>query len=150
MNGLNSKKKLIILPCSKSKKVLTNTQAINLYDGPFYRLIRKYNPSDTEIMILSAKYGLIESTDKISYYDQKMTKDRAKELSNCVSIKLTQKLNENDYIRIYINLGKIYTYALADSMSALNQHNTLFASGRIGERISQLKQWIRPLDDNSS
>lgn len=150
MDGLKSRRKLLIHPCSKSKKLLKNIQAINLYDGPFYRLVRKYKPQDIEIMIISAKYGLIESTESISYYDQKMTEDRAKELSNHISLKLMHKFNETKYENVFVNLGKVYMSALADSMSILNQQNVIFANGRIGERISQLKQWIKSLEANSS
>jgi len=60
-------KYLLIIPCSKRKTAppRVKVSAINLYDGPFYRIIRKAfresgKPDNLDIMILSAKYGLID------------------------------------------------------------------------------------------
>jgi len=81
-NGNARKKYLLILPCSKRKKPVSKAQALELYDGPFYRVVRKAKPQNLDILILSAKYGLISSNESISYYDQMMTAERAEELAS--------------------------------------------------------------------
>ena len=136
------KTKLLIIPCSKIKRPVINTSALKLYDGPFFRMIRKYNPDDFDILILSAKYGMIQSNSVISCYDQKMTEEQAKKLSCLINGNLTQFLVDKEYENVYINLGKIYFKALEPSMNLFKDVNVHFASGGIGMRLQQLKKWI--------
>jgi hypothetical protein len=149
MNMCNEKTRLLILPCSKLKKQLNNVQAIELYDGPFYRIVRRYSSSNIDIIIISAKYGLISSNDLISFYDQKMTINRAQELAEKTTSRLEQLISDNDYVEIFINLGKIYMFALKDS-TILSNNNTIVASGRIGERLHQLKTWLELISDRDT
>ncbi len=141
-NKKRNKKFLLILPCSKQKKELYGVRALELYDGPFYRVIRKNKPKNLDILILSAKYGLISSEDSISYYDQIMTNERAEELSNKIILRLDEKLKDKCYNNIFINLGKTYMLALKGSKSVLDEYNVYHASGQIGERLHQLKNWL--------
>lgn len=141
-NKRKSKKFLLILPCSKQKKELYGVHALELYDGPFYRVVRKNKPKNLDILILSAKYGLINSEESISYYDQIMTNERAEELSNKVVRGLNEKLKDKYYNSIFINLGKTYMLALKDSKSMLDEYNVYQARGQIGERLHQLKNWL--------
>ncbi len=141
-NKKRNKKFLLILPCSKQKKELYGVHALELYDGPFYRVLKKNKPKNLDILILSAKYGLISSEESISYYDQIMTIERAEELSNKVIVKLDEKLKDECYNNIFINLGKTYMLALKDSRSLLDEYNVYQASGQIGERLHQLKNWL--------
>jgi len=138
----HKKNYLLILPCSKQKRQLANVAAINLYDGPFFRIVRKYCPKNVHILIISAKYGLIESNELISYYDEKMTVERAGKLSKEILLKLKKLLDNYNYKEIFINLGKIYTLALDDSRSMLKEKNACWSSGKIGERNRQLKYWL--------
>ena len=135
------KKYLLILPCSKRKKRASNISAIELYDGPFYRLVRKNKPENLDILILSAKYGLIRCDEKISYYEHKMTAKRAEELKNDVNIKLEESLKNNHYKSIFINLGRLYMLALG-SKKIFNRYNVYWAEGQIGERLHHLKSWL--------
>ncbi len=137
-----NKKYLLILPCSKQKKKLYGTCALDLYDGPFYRVVRKNKPENLDIIILSAKYGLINSKKSISYYNQIMTIKRAKELSTEVMIGLEEIFRKEYYNEIFINLGKTYTLALDGSRNMLDKYNIHRASGQIGERLHQLKNWL--------
>lgn len=147
-------KYLLIIPCSKRKAGLPGAKipAIDLYDGPFYRIIRKAfrehgKPDSLDIMLLSAKYGFIAHDEVITKYDQKMTTSRAKELCTPVRVRLNSILKANLYQKILINLGKSYMLALDSSKDILSQHRAYYASGRIGERMHQLKNWIDHLRD---
>ncbi len=135
-------KKLLIIPCSKVKKNLVNTPAVDLYDGPFFRMIRKYRSKDFDILVLSAKYGMIEGHKKISYYNQKMTSERAKELSNEIHSLLSQRLHKNYYDDVYINVGKLYFEALKPSFYLFDNKKVHLASGGIGTRLHFLKNWV--------
>ena len=64
-------RKLLIVSCSKIKKNLKQGPAVNIYDGPYYRILRKSNLSNIDVKIISAKYGLIDSNSLISPYEQR-------------------------------------------------------------------------------
>ncbi len=151
---ISKRKYLLIIPCSK-RKVLTpgrKIPAIDLYDGPFYRILRKaYRQygvlQHLNILILSAKYGLISSHDLISTYDEYLTPRKAKELSSDIYNFLQTLLSKEQYQEIFINLGNTYALALTDSEGLLNQHNVSFVKGQIGERMHQLKNWLQKIID---
>jgi len=139
-------KYLLILPCSKRKKTVSKAPALELYDGPFYRVLRKNMLTNLDVLILSAKYGLISPNNIIYSYDQKMTVERAKELSTKINMRLSKILKENQYKEIFINLGKTYALALARSGGLLNNYTVYWASGQMGERSHQLKRWLVGLE----
>jgi len=134
--------KLLIVPCSKIKRNLSNTPALELYDGPFYKIIRKRRPKNMDVLILSAKYGLIEGDMPISTYDQKMTSERAKELGNTINFSLSNYLSDKHYENVHINLGKVYFSALEPSLNLFENSEIQLANGGIGMRLQQLKNWI--------
>jgi hypothetical protein len=142
------KKYLLIISCSKTKHKLNRIIAIDLYNGMYYKVLRKnFNLKDTnnnlDILILSGKYGLINSNDIIDYYDEVMTPKRAKELQNQVITKLKQELKNNNYDEIFITMGKTYELALGDEgKEILKKQGAIIGNGMIGERLSQLKNWL--------
>jgi len=136
------KRYLLILPCSKRKRDVKTAKAIDLYDGPFYRTLRKHRPPNLDILIVSAKYGLIRVDDVISPYDQRMTEDRAKELSKTVNSEIKRMIRSHSYEGIMVNLGAIYMAVLNDMKYELDQPNVTYAHGMIGERTSQLRSWL--------
>lgn len=142
---MTNKRYLLILPCSKQKKKLSSVCAADIYDGPFYKIIRKHRMDDIDILIISAKYGLINSVDLISYYDQKMTRKRAKEIARETKLRLERVLANNNYNEIFINLGKTYMLALDDCHEVIQGYNICWARGGIGERLHQLKSWLRSI-----
>lgn len=125
----------------KSKKHLTGVQAVELYDGPFYKVLRKNYPDNLNVLILSAKYGLISSDKIISYYDQIMTINRAEELSSEIKVKLESTVSNEYYDEIFISLGKTYMFAIDESKNFLDKYNVYWGHGQIGERLHQLKEW---------
>ena len=141
-----NKKYLIILSCSKRKKRVSNVCAIDLYDGPFFRIIRKNKPKNLDILILSAKYGLIEYNEKISYYEQKMSPERARELANEVFTKLAIKLKNTFYDYIAVNLGKSYILAFEKCKDILDEYRVYWIDGQIGERLHKFKNWINSIN----
>lgn len=144
---IKNNKYLLILPCSKQKKKLYGACALELYDGPSYRIVRKNQPKNLDILILSAKYGLINSDNLISHYDQIMTPNRAGELAKEIMVKLESTFKNEDYDEIFINLGKKYMLALNESKNILDEHNVNWANGQIGERLHQLKIWLQKISD---
>jgi len=102
----------------------------------------KTKPKNLDILILSAKYGLINSDNLISHYDQIMTPKRAEELANEIMVKLERTFRNEDYDEVFINLGKNYMLALDESKNILDENNVNWAKGQIGERLHQLKDLL--------
>jgi len=91
---MQNSKDLLILSCSNLKKnVNGELPALYLYDGPAYRILRSHIhqygwPTNLQVGILSAEYGLIGCMTPISYYDRRMTPERSAELRDSVKTKL--------------------------------------------------------------
>ena len=142
------KQYLLILACSKRK--LDNKEllpAIERYDGGSYRVIRKArreksNLDNIKILILSAKYGLIEAFTPIANYEQRINQHRAKELNHQVLSKLEKYAKKDSYIEIYLDLGLDYNLAIEGIRNLFPRSQIIFAKGRIGERLRQLKLWL--------
>jgi hypothetical protein len=126
--------------CSEPREAIA---AIQRYDGIFFRVLKKWlresSRHEVEILIISARFGLITAGTLIPNYDQRMTKLRAAELATSVSAALLARLQEKSYERVFVNLGKDYEPAIA-GVELLKQAR--WASGSIGKRARQMKQWL--------
>ncbi len=140
---------LLILSCSQKKvKNPTLLPAIERYDGPSYRVLRKiiyssnYNNS-LDIAIISAKYGLLRPNENIEDYDLKMNQEIAKSIKNKVIQKLRRQISNKKYENIFINLGSDYKLSI-DGFDRNIPKNTklLYADGKIGEKLSRMKKWL--------
>ena len=107
---------LLIISCSKTKKHLDNVPAIQLYDGQAYRVLKKGTPQNLEIVIISAKYGFLRSTDIISYYDQVMTVSQAAGMRKEVSAGIMNIVSGENFSRIFISLGFPYNLAVSEEL----------------------------------
>lgn len=147
-----SHSRLLIIPCSRKKKITTTlTPAIDVYDGPFYRLLRKHVPlfdnnNGLDIYIISAKHGLIPPLYEIETYDQIMDERRAKELKPQIDETLIKILKEKTYSEIFVNTGKSYSNALVNFKKIVKRHSPgtkcKIGSGKIGKRLHIMKEWI--------
>ena len=136
------KRYLLILPCSKDKKELEGAPAIEIYNGPYYKIIRKYDLTNIDILIISAKYGLIQSNDLITNYDKKMNPTRAEELSFGIKRDFKKFIENKEYEGVFITLGKHYMMAFNGCITLLNTNEIIVSKGMIGERLHELKNWI--------
>jgi len=140
--------RLLIIPCSKAKNDFKGrVQAINLYDGPLYRMLRNNvhnfsNQDGLDIMILSAKYGLIEPTKKIANYDQRMTSARAEEIQGQVDTMIKELVEKKEYSDVLVNLGSDYLPSIKPSLKRFSTAEITILNGRIGERLRGTKEWL--------
>lgn len=142
----NPENSLIIIPCSKNKSNVSEGKAIDIYDGPFYRILRKNKSCNSDVLIISAKYGLLESDDRISPYDLKMTTEIANSLKEEVQEDLKQILSKGNYDRILINLGKVYWGVLEDfDFEMFGTPKIDILEGPIWARNRSLKEWVLKL-----
>jgi len=137
---------LLILSCSKRKRPDPGLlPAIERYDGVNFRVLRKVireKPlSCLDVLVISAKYGLLEADTPIEDYNEKLTKRRALELVSEVSQRLDQYLSAG-YLEVYVNLGQLYWITLSKSR-LLSKMTVLSAYGSIGLRMSQMRSWLR-------
>ena len=155
---------VLIISCSQRKvQSPGEIPAIERYDGPTYRCLRKLRdtfrfpnnhgfPYDLRILILSAKYGLILPETEIADYDLKMTLSRAKALAVDVQCDLIRCLEFYDIAyggtdQVFINLGKAYMRTL-DGFG-WGTISTVEASGGIGLKTQQMKTWLERLGRHS-
>ena len=145
---------LLIISCSQ-RKVETDglLPAIDRYDGPTYRSLRKFRdtnldnkfPNNLRILILSAKFGLIHPETEIPAYDLKMTAGRAEEIRHEVKLDLYHclhfyKIAYGGMDQVFINLGKNYRRTLEGFHWGTIA--TMEASGGIGLKTQQMKAWL--------
>ena len=140
---------LIVASSQRTRSAPGLLPAIERYDGVNFRVLRKaqregYWPKDLDVLILSAKYGLLKSDTLIENYDLKMTPRWAIELRVRVSADLDECLERTPYSEVFINLGKVYLAALALSKELTTLDKRVhYATGGIGEKMSQMKKWLQ-------
>jgi hypothetical protein len=136
---------VLLIACSARKRMIPQkaVPALERYDGVFFRVLRKWfretSVPGLEVLILSARYGVIDAATKIPYYDQRMTAERARELAPDIRFALTVRLEQSGYRRMLVNVGRDYVPAL-EGIEELSR--AFWASGGIGKRAQQLKQWL--------
>ena len=149
---------LLIISSSQRKIQSPETlAAIDRYDGPAYRCLRKFRseqdgklPKNLRILILSAKYGLIFPETEIHDYDLKMTAERAEIIRSDVHQNLSQclyfyQIAYGGMDQVFINLGKTYRRTLDGFHWGLLP--TLEATGGIGQKTSQMKAWLERIEE---
>ena len=140
--------RLLLLSCSEKKvEERGRLPALQRYDGPAYRVFRKFLRDHPDagppmnLYILSAKYGLISGDILIPDYDLRMTAERAAKLKPAVQRTLALILSLHHYDEIFMVMGKLYRDVVMDLMPA--DVPVVVAEGGIGEKSSALYQWLR-------
>jgi len=139
---------LLVLGCSDRKRTAKGKlPALELYDGVNFRVLRTFLldrgwPPGLCIKILSAKYGLINATDLIESYDQRLDKEQARQFNPAVlkSLKTLGKLSS-----VFINLGKDYLPAINGTDNLFQKKRITHAEGGIGQKMAHMKRWLNGL-----
>lgn len=140
--------RLLILACSQRKQEARELlPAIDRYDGPAFRVLRKYlreaEADVPAVRILSAKFGLIAADRKIPNYDSRITPDKARELRPNV-LKLAQRLiASGEWRSVGVCAGKDYQLAL-EGLTELIPASTRVDKIRGGQgvRLAALRDWL--------
>lgn len=139
---------LLIQSCSATKQdVEKPVQALDLYDGYFFRIIKKAVRADRfqselDIIIISAKHCVVEPDDKIRNYDQRMDIGRAEELNEAVVDAVADKVAEEGYEKVWVNLGKDYLPAVDGLESAVEVPVNYIEGCGIGMKGKRLKHLV--------
>lgn len=143
--------RLLIIACSQTKKNLGKpAPAWEVYDGTAFRIIKKMQregtmPSDVDILILSAKYGLLKPSDSIHFYNQKMDTHRAKAMQKGCICLLAGWFGKHEYQEIFLGLPQVYMLAVSPFSIWLPESCRLTTIENIqgfGPRSVALKEWI--------
>ena len=148
-------KRVIILSCSQRKvqdKPLPLMRAMDRYDGPAYKVVRKYLRAVPdargydEFLILSTEFGFISDSRRIPNYDRRMAVERAKELHEETLNALKTILSSDRYRAVFVCMGKTYRRAI----EGVDAHfpDIQYSRGRIGMQHSQLRQFLYKKDDD--
>jgi hypothetical protein len=145
--GLMPPHRLLILACSARKQPFPGP-AIEVYDGPLYRILRKAQRTcniRATVYLLSAQYGLIPAAQPIVPYDRRMTRERARVLRDQVSGVLSHLAARHTFAEIYLELGQAYRPALPPDVTLTATFGCLVQGGQggIGQRGAALKTWLR-------
>jgi Family of unknown function (DUF6884) len=142
-------RRLLILACSQRKNpdgcVLP---ALARYDGPTFRVLRKFLREAPEeapvVLIISAKYGLINSTRMVHDYDLQLSASRADHLRPAVLKRLRRVLRSGRWESIGLCVGKRYAAALEGAESILPREAKVeVLNGGLGRRLTSLRRWLR-------
>jgi hypothetical protein len=141
-------KRLLILACSSRKRSdQTLLPAIYRYDGPSFRVLRKYlrSVSDQElaVLILSAEFGLIHKDELIPDYDRFMNIQRAVQLRPKVINQFATVMGEVAPASMLISAGQTYMQAMPDLQTIRAQGVAVkIADGPPGKKLSRLHDWL--------
>jgi hypothetical protein len=121
--------------------------AIERYDGVAYRVMKRLQrlgqyPEDVDVVIVSAKYGVIKSDKPIPNYNIKMTRQRAMEQAEDNRAILDGLVQSNDYREVFISAGKVYLLALEPFSAWQSTVMVTVNSGSIGVQLKAMKEWL--------
>jgi hypothetical protein len=144
-----NERRLLILACSQRKRHDPGDMpAVDRYDGPSFRVLRRYlhrcpsGASGLHVYILSAAYGLIPSPHPIVYYDQQMTPLRAAELHTAILQHLPELLGAG-YASLCLAMSEVYLLAMKDWIEHVSPETQIvLTKGPQGAKLAQLKRWL--------
>jgi hypothetical protein len=140
--------RLLILSCSQRKIPRRGRlRAIDRYDGPAFRVLRRYLRTCTDdsltVLIFSAKYGLIDSRREIRWYDERLSPARAASLRSQVREAAATVLSSRHWRAVGICAGKEYRSALEGTTELIPPGAELHVlAGGLGRRLAALRDWL--------
>jgi hypothetical protein len=140
--------RLLIVACSHRKKpAKEHLPAIERYDGPAFRVLRKFlrerRGPMPRILILSGKYGLIDARTRIRDYDLRMTTAMAEGLRPAVLRRLRKELRAGPISSVGLCLGRDYKWTVEGLQAQLPEGATVEdIGGGLGLRLTRLREWL--------
>ena len=126
--------------------------AFEVYDDPIYQVLQKFLrengwPPGLIIKIISAKHEIIDATELIEPYDERLDKQTAEKIRPQVM----QKLEELELpVSVFINIDKDYRPAISCINTLFGSDRITFAEGGIEKEQQALKQWLHNLPNSTA
>jgi len=144
-------RRLIIIAGSKRQN--SNPQplpAIERYEGVYFRVLKKHiregKMKNTDILILTEKYGLLSSNQLVPYnpeYSPRIATNNLNDARRRNLQKLQQELSKEEYLEIFINVGKDFWPLIEGLENVVGKTKVTLAKGSaLGSKASNMKQWI--------
>ncbi len=146
--------RLLILSCSRRKNPAVELlPALERYDGPLFRIVRKYQRESRvdadalDVFVLSADLGLISGHTPIPDYDRRMTHARAAELRPKVLGEMIRVMHARPYREICIAMGQDYLLALEGYERIISDGiQVTTCDGGYGRQQTMLRNWLYGAD----
>jgi hypothetical protein len=142
-------KPLLFITCSQRKiKGLGQGRAWDIYDGALYRVLKKLFRLHPEVeqavnvLIMSAKYGIIRPYEVISTYDEILTPAILHQRGAFWAEQLRTVTEACQVPAVFVNLGRAYLRALPNLANTFRGAHIQWARGGIGQRCSQTRRWV--------
>lgn len=143
------KRRILVIGCSGRKRPDSGlVPAVDRYDSPSFRVLRRYLASDhghdaLGVFILSAAHGLIDRDRPVALYDRQMTVARADELRSSVISQFAARVWNRGPVEVLLCCGRTYRLALDGCQEGLPEGSTVrSAPPRPGERLAYLHDWL--------
>lgn len=139
---------LLIITCSQRKRLGDDLlPAIERYDGPPFRLLRRFlrehSSISLNIYILSAEFGLIPSNRPIPAYDRRMTSARAQELKPLTIAGIKDIFSTQSYQELCICMGQDYHQAINGYEAVIPFETAIkIIVGSPGKKLTELHSWL--------
>jgi hypothetical protein len=141
-------KRLLVMACSSRKLPDTGVlPALRRYDGVAFRVVKRLQrlsqfPRTVDVLILSAKYGLITADRPIPDYDLRMSPAlaRAQAQENCTTLR--KVVESRPYDDVFISVGRVYLQALEPFEAWRSGCHITVNRGKIGCQLRGLKSWL--------
>ena len=131
-----------------TKRRARSLAAWEIYAGVAFQVVKRCQregafPPDIDIVILSAKYGIITPEREITYYDLKMTRELAgRQRATNVRI-LGEMMGTRSYREIFLMMGRTYLQALDPLDGWSGGVKIIHEPAGIGVMLGKLKAWLR-------
>jgi hypothetical protein len=99
-------------------------------------------PEDVDLIIVSAKHGVIPHDLPIPAYDLRMSPERALKQAPENRTLLKRFLKGRCYSEVFISVGKDYSLALEPHDAWCGTASVIVNEGRIGLQLRGLKRWL--------
>jgi hypothetical protein len=149
LGTLPAERSLVILGCSQRKKLTSRLlPAIDRYDGPVFRVLRKHAQEAPDksppACVLSGRFGLIPGQFPIPRYERLLKEEDWTELRTRVEEQLKRTLDEIQPEQLFVSLGHRYWTLIEEPLlREISPAKLVVAKGGIGGRASQLAHWLR-------
>lgn len=139
---------LLLIACSQRKTAgLRRGPAWEVYDGVLYRILKKLfreRPAAAqavEILIVSAKYGVVRPEQRLTTYELRLTPALAQRRGSFWKDGLRAAVARRRFPAVHVNLGRDYLAVLPGLSSLFRDAPIDWAAGGIGRRCAQTKRW---------
>lgn len=146
----SGRRSLLILACSARKAAnVPRGTAWDVYDGRVYQVLKKLLRDHPgwegvlDILIVSARHGVIEPGRVIDAYDDRLTPARAAGLARRSALQIRRLVEGHEYRSAHANLGRDYRAAVPELAALLAPTPIDWASGGIGARNARTREWTR-------